>query len=161
MGDLSPHFSSEELRCPDCGRCRVSGRLVNALEELRALGPEAITVLSGYRCPEHNSAVGGAGKSQHVLGAAADIRIGSLTLQQQYDRAVRVPEFRQGGIGVYDTNFIHVDIREDGKPARWARVKGKYVGAGELVKDRGPGQILVADSEAEVDSAPSALSKRS
>jgi uncharacterized protein YcbK (DUF882 family) len=146
MGDLSPHFSSDELRCPDCGRCRVSGRLIAALEELRALGPEPITVLSGYRCPEHNSAVGGVGKSQHVLGAAADVRIGALSLQAQYDRAAQVLEFQTGGIGVYDTNFIHVDVREDGRPARWARVNGEYVGINQLVKARPTPAISRASS---------------
>lgn len=145
MGDLSPHFSSSELACHDCGRCQVSGRLINALEELRGLGPEPIRVHDGYRCPQHNSAVGGAGKSQHVLGAAADIDIQGLTLQQMYDRAMQIEEFRNGGIGVYDgTPFIHVDVRDSG-PARWARVNGAYVGINQLVQVS-PRSTLLASS---------------
>src|SRR6266851_4309780 len=66
-----------------------------------------------------------------ALGIAADIKIQGLSLQQQYDRAKSVPDFDNGGIGVYDTNFIHVDVR-DGK-ARWSRINGVYSGLDQLV----------------------------
>lgn len=132
MGDLSAHFSTEEMKCRDCGRCSVTGELIAALEELRALGPEPIIVSDGYRCPEHNSAVGGVKCSQHMAGKAADIRIQGLSLQQMYDRAKTVPSFLAGGIGVYDTGFIHVDVRDT--EARWSRIKGIYLGISELVK---------------------------
>lgn len=131
MGDLSPHFSTSEFACHDCGKCEVSPRLIDALEQLRALGQEPIIVNDGYRCPEHNEAVGGVSGSQHTLGLAADVRIGALTLQQQYDRAKSISAFSGGGIGVYDGGFIHVDIR-NGK-ARWARKNGVYLGLDILV----------------------------
>jgi hypothetical protein len=44
-----------------------------------------------------------------------------------------VPQFAEGGIGAYDSNFLHVDVR--GHRARWARVRGKYVGIAELVRE--------------------------
>jgi hypothetical protein len=50
-----------------------------------------------------------------------------------YELALEVPEFADGGIGVYDGNFLHVDVREH--TARWARVGGHYVGVSELVKE--------------------------
>ena len=103
----------------------VSGALIQSLEQLRGLGPEPIIVHDGYRCPEHNREVGGVEHSEHLLGIAADIKIQGLSLQQQYDRAKTVPDFDNGGIGVYpESNFIHVDVR-DGK-ARWAKIKGEY-----------------------------------
>jgi uncharacterized protein YcbK (DUF882 family) len=131
MGDLSEHFSRVEMRCHDCGKCDISTDLLTALERLRALGPELIIVDDGYRCPEHNAEVGGVNGSQHTLGLAADIRIAGLTLQQQYDRAKSIPAFFDGGIGVYDGGFIHVDVR-NGK-ARWARKGGVYLGLNTLV----------------------------
>lgn len=133
MGDLSTHFSKKELACRDCGKCEVTSELIDALEALRSLGPEEIIVDDGYRCFEHNAAVGGVRSSQHLLGKAADIRIGKLSIQEMYARALKIPEFRGGGIGVYDNGFIHVDVRDTGE-ARWARVQGRYVGINELIE---------------------------
>jgi len=129
MGDLSPHFSTSEMQCHCCGRCSLSGGLIDALETLRALGPEPIVVNDGYRCEEQNKKVGGVPHSEHMQGTAADIRIVGLTLKQMFERAEVVGAFAAGGVGIYDTGFIHVDVR--GKKARWARVKGKYVGIEE------------------------------
>jgi uncharacterized protein YcbK (DUF882 family) len=129
MGDLSPHFDSSEFACKDCGSTKVSGDLVNALEELRTLAGLAIVIDCGYRCPDHNKTVGGVSASQHMEGTAADLRIPPLSVTQMYELALKVPAFRNGGIGVYDSHFIHVDVR--GKVARWARVAGKYIGIEE------------------------------
>lgn len=129
MGDLSANFSSSEFACKDCGRVKVAGQLIAALEELRTLAGLAIVIDAGYRCADHNKDVGGVSGSQHLEGTAADIRIPPLGVQTMYDLALKVPSFRNGGIGVYDSNFIHVDVR--GKEARWARVKGEYVGIPE------------------------------
>lgn len=131
MGDLSPHFSRSEFACKHCGVCNISGNLIEALEELRALGPQPIIVHAGCRCPEHNEAVGGVKDSQHIVGIAADLEIVGLLLQQMYERAETVARFRNGGIGVYDGQFIHVDVR--GHRSRWARKKGVYLSISALV----------------------------
>ena len=34
-----------------------------------------MVVTSGYRCPIHNAAIGGAAESQHIYGTAADIAV--------------------------------------------------------------------------------------
>jgi uncharacterized protein YcbK (DUF882 family) len=132
MGDLSTNFSAKEFACPDCGKASVTGELIMALEELRTVSKLPIRILSGYRCPEHNASADGVSHSQHMLGKAADIRILGLNNQHAYEAALKVPAFYFGGIGVYDGNFLHVDVR-DGK-ARWARVNGKYVGIDQLIK---------------------------
>lgn len=124
MGDLSLHFDTKEFTCSDCGTAQVSTVLVDALEKLRALANSPIIINSGYRCPEHNSRVAGASKSQHILGQAADIRIKGKSLKEAYELALLIPEFEQGGIGLYDNGFLHVDVR--GSIARWSRVKGTY-----------------------------------
>jgi uncharacterized protein YcbK (DUF882 family) len=131
VGDLSKHFSAAEFACPHCGRTRVSGRLITALEDLRALANLPIRVTSGYRCPEHNAAVGGKPDSGHLHGDAADIVVEGHTVPQMVALAALVPEFAYGGIGAYDAGFIHVDVRP-GK-ARWARVDGRYVGIDALI----------------------------
>jgi hypothetical protein len=50
-----------------------------------------------------------------------------------YERALEVPQFAAGGIGVYDGNFLHVDVRE--RTVRWPRVGGHYVGIAGLVRE--------------------------
>ena len=43
------------------------------LEKLRAYGGFTVHINSGYRSPSYNRKIGGASKSQHTLGTAADI----------------------------------------------------------------------------------------
>lgn len=49
----------------------------NVLDPLREAYGRPINVTSGYRCPELNKKVNGSKTSQHVLGQAADITVGS------------------------------------------------------------------------------------
>lgn len=146
MGDLSDHFSKREFACRCCGNLVVSGRLVLALEHLRSIARAPILVHCGYRCTKHNHNAGGVNNSEHTLGTAADIEIPGLSLQEMYDCALEVPEFANGGIGVYDGNFLHVDVRDH--VARWARVHGQYVGIQHLVQE----QVLLARSAASAHS---------
>lgn len=46
----------------------------NVLDPLRKKWGRPIIVTSGYRCPKLNATVGGAAKSAHMYGQAADIR---------------------------------------------------------------------------------------
>lgn len=133
MGDISVHFYRHEFVCHCCGVFQLDPKLLAALESLRTLADAPVVVLCGYRCAEHNRRVGGRPASQHLLGKAADIRIAGLGLQAMYELALRVPQFAAGGIGVYDRDFLHVDVRDTA--ARWAQVMGHYVGVHELVHE--------------------------
>lgn len=132
MGDLSAHFSKSELACRCCGELIIDPALIDALERLRELAKKPIRICAGYRCLAHNQEVGGVTDSEHIRGVAADIVIPGLTLQQMYELALQVPAFFEGGIGAYDGDFLHVDVRRHA--ARWARVRGQYVGIQHLVK---------------------------
>ena len=133
MGDLSAHFSRQELACRCCGQLKLDSRLLDGLEALRALAGVPVIVHAGYRCERHNAEVGGVPHSEHTRGLAADIHLPGLTLQRMFELALEVRQFAEGGIGVYDGGFLHVDVRD--RRARWARVSGKYVGIGELVRE--------------------------
>ena len=73
---LSPHFNAREFRC-SCGKSHetlLASELVDKLEQLyTALNCSKIIVTSGYRCPEHDKAVGGTSSGQHTKGTAADV----------------------------------------------------------------------------------------
>lgn len=86
------HFSEKEFWCR-CSLClkgdaemgippggmlggvpeNVKALVENVLDPLRKKYGKPIKVNSGYRCPKHNLAVGGATQSQHMKGEAADI----------------------------------------------------------------------------------------
>ena len=133
MGDLSQHFSRKELSCRCCGRWQIDSKLLDGLEALRSLADVPVIVHAGYRCARHDQQFGGVPHSEHLAGEAADISLPGLSLQRMYDLALEVPQFAAGGIGMYDGNFLHVDVRE--RMARWARVNGRYVGVSALVRE--------------------------
>ena len=54
------------------------------LQPLRDHIGAVVTVNSGYRCRELNKAVGGAQRSQHLRGEAADLHIDSLRQGRQW-----------------------------------------------------------------------------
>ena len=116
MGDISKHFYRGEFACRcGCGFDTVDAQLISVLEELREHFGVPIKVSSGCRCKEHNRAVGGSEKSQHLLARASDISMVDFTtaaicryLEDKYPSEL--------GIGKYDT-FVHIDTRL--RKARW------------------------------------------
>lgn len=55
-------------------RANLTALVANLLDPLREKWGKPIIVTSGYRCAKLNRAVGGASKSQHLYGEAADIK---------------------------------------------------------------------------------------
>ena len=113
---LSEHFSREEMACRHCGKLLeqgISQALLDGLEKLRfSIGNKPIYVNSAYRCAEHNQNIGGVYNSQHVLGCAADIWVEGYT---SYELG-KICEQIFDGVGIYiEDDFVHVDMRDDGK----------------------------------------------
>ena len=113
---LSEHFDSSEFDCHHCGQGGgdMHPRLIELLEKLRAeMGGYPLHINSGYRCPEHNRAVGGVKNSQHVLHTAADVaRPDGVPFD---DFKWYVCQLPFDGIGFYPhQDFIHVDVRDGG-----------------------------------------------
>lgn len=134
MGYTMVHFSEYELACKHCGQSGCTDALKMALDRLREIVNRQVIVHDAYRCTAHNATVSLVAKSQHPAGAAADVSIAGMNLQEMYEAAKKVQAFLAGGIGVYESNFIHVDVRENGS-ARWAFVGSKEVAAWVLVKE--------------------------
>lgn len=107
---------------------------VNVLEPLRKAWGAPIVVSSGYRCPAVNKAVGGAAKSQHMLGQAADIHTVSdrpednrklldliIELGLPYDQVINEYPDRKGG-----PDWVHVSYGPRNRRNRLTCVRGKY-----------------------------------
>ena len=110
MGDLSEHFSRREFVCRcGCGTNKVQPRLVQVLQAIRDHFDLPVIVQSGTRCRAHNTRVGGAKASQHLLGKAADIRIDGIS-PPEIARFAATLLAGSGGIKPYPT-FCHVDVR--------------------------------------------------
>jgi Peptidase M15 len=155
---LAPHFTLGQFPCKQAGGfpkyVAVQERLLLKLEHLLALvnakghPAETFFVMSGYRTPAYNAAIGNVRYSRHQWGDAADIFIDerprdgvmddlngdgrsdlqdALLLFELFNadasrgpRAAGLP----GGLGLYGTTathgpFVHVDTR--GFRARWGR----------------------------------------
>lgn len=84
------------------------GKLVDAYGQ-------PLTIVSGYRDPEHNKRVGGAGNSQHTHGNAYDFDTSHLSHEERLALADKAWEAGFRGIGFYDNN-MHFDV---GDPRAW------------------------------------------
>lgn len=99
----------------------IADRLVplcDALEKIRALTNQPMTINSGYRSPAWNTHVKGAGNSMHVQGRAADITLSGMTVKELHAAIIHLIEQKvipDGGVGEYPT-WCHYDL---GTPRRW------------------------------------------
>lgn len=151
---VSPHFTLGQFLCKEeAGWPRYLAlqeklllKLEHLLERVNAHGTACPTfaVLSGFRTPLYNRALGNSPYSRHLWGGAADIyvdadrdgvmddldgngRVGlgdATVLCELVEGLVGEPEFASldGGLGRYPRSgahgpFVHVDVR--GFPARW------------------------------------------
>jgi hypothetical protein len=120
--------------------------LLSELREDELTAADSFFIMSGYRTPFYNNAIGSARYSRHMYGDASDIypdvlggdgvmddlngdgRVTRADAEFLYDYASRLFTSRDdvpaGGIGAYGANavhgpFVHIDGR--GRIARWGR----------------------------------------
>ena len=119
---LSPHFNAREFRC-QCGQSHetlIASELVDKLETLyTALNCSKIIVTSGYRCPEHDKAVGGTSSGQHTKGTAADVCCYGQDGQPISSKTVCCKAQDLGFTGIANITssyqYTHLDVRTSGK----------------------------------------------
>lgn len=151
---VSPHFRLKQFLCKQSGGYPkyvvLDERLLDKLEALLRLANDAgfaastFHVMSGFRTPAYNRAIGNVPYSRHTWGAAADIfidenrdgRMDDLNrdgrsdvrdaevLYRLFDAATYAPELDGliGGMGKYRPTaahgpFVHIDVRD--RKARW------------------------------------------
>jgi len=114
---LSEHFNDYEFEC-HCGKCALTPppkKLLRVLEDVRSHFGKPVTIMSGYRCEAHNTAVGGAKRSKHKLGIASDIIVSGVAPHKVHKHlTTKYPN--KFGIGRYGY-FTHIDVRKN--KARW------------------------------------------
>ena len=108
---ISENFNSTEFDCHGNGCCRetvIDLEMVDILQEIRNHFGKAVTVNSGYRCKVHNKNVGGAAKSKHLSGMAADIVVSGV---EPIEVAKYAESIGVKGIGLYSWG-CHIDSRD-------------------------------------------------
>lgn len=114
-------FQPHEFQCRcGCGAGDVSAALVAALEVFRRAWGMPVRIHSGRRCSTWNAQVGGALRSRHMLGCAADIG--------PVDRAL-LPAFRTLADGMFSglsgwevriyPTFVHVAVPRVEEARMW------------------------------------------
>jgi hypothetical protein len=94
-------------------------KVMNNLEIIRSTLGKSMNINSGYRNEAHNAAVGGAKKSQHKVGKAADFYVKGMTPKEVYavvEKLMDDGKISKGGMGLYNT-FVHYDVR--GSKVKW------------------------------------------
>jgi zinc D-Ala-D-Ala carboxypeptidase len=108
------NFDIQEFACKHCGQVHMDSSFLEMIDEARRLAGIPFVVNSGYRCPEHNAAVGSTSEN-HTSGKAAD-----LACQYGPDRMKIIGALIKAGfrrIGIAKT-FIHAD-NMDGIESIW------------------------------------------
>lgn len=126
-GYLTPNFTRAEYRCHDSNHSEVWGVLKYRarqhcwqLERFRhGVGDKSMPILSAYRTPAYNRAIGGATLSRHMSGDATDFSLATVNAIGR-DRFFNVADvvFAQDGVGRYPSGSAHLDNR--GTWARWS-----------------------------------------
>ena len=99
-------FSYSEMACRHCGRALMQAAFMDRLDFARRALGGPIVVVSGWRCPDHNKAVGGAEASLHMQGRAADLFYGETVRLGDLFEACRSAGLT--GFGIY-RSWLHVD----------------------------------------------------
>ncbi len=133
----SSHLSWAELACHDGTPYPLNWRADRAIllaaefEAIRALcGDKPLVVLSGFRTPKFNAAVGGAQHSQHKEGRALDLHpplgMGLSAFEQFIRLRAKMPTSKLKGLGIYPS-FLHIDVRPASSLIVWygSRVKAE------------------------------------
>lgn len=146
---LSHHFTLEEFTRSDTAEdlCisniptmvqieNLTSLCFRILEPLRAHFSRPVNIISGFRSPQLNKAVGGRPSSQHTMGEAADIEINGTPNGEIWKFIATALPFDQ---------LIAEKLKKDDGSAGWVHVSRKlkgiqrgealsYLGGGKYVK---------------------------
>tara|TARA_Y100001951_G_scaffold1015_1_gene659 strand:+ start:1016 stop:1429 length:414 start_codon:yes stop_codon:yes gene_type:complete len=123
---LWPNFSHEEMACSHCGKNEMDDLFMSALQQIRT-ATGALTVTSGFRCPDHPVEDAKGKPGAHTFGKAVDLAVQGAKALSVVKMAL---EYGMTGIGVAQQGggrFIHLDMMhntDDGgrfpRPTIWS-----------------------------------------
>ena len=105
---MSKYFTENELKCK-CGKCTTfvfDSGLLKDLDGYREFINKPVSLLSAYRCTNHNNEVGGVSGSAHEDGLAVDIKVSNSTDRFNCIQFFVIKGYTRLGIG---KDFVHVD----------------------------------------------------
>jgi len=118
---ITPHFTLEEMTASQVAAregldntpsAEAVGNLLllcQALEQVRGLFGQPVLISSGYRCAALNARVGGASRSQHVSGLAADFTVRGLSPREVARRISESDVVFDQLILEFD-NWVHLSV---------------------------------------------------
>lgn len=101
-----PSFSIKEIACKGDGLILIHSPSLDKLQLFRDMVNCPVILNSAFRSKEYNKQIGGAPKSQHLLGRAFDVRITEKLTREKIHLNAKLAGFT--GFGDYDT-FVHID----------------------------------------------------
>ena len=106
MAKITTNFTTDEMKCPCCEKCKMDEDFMNALQKLREICGFGFKVNSAYRCDKYNAKVSKNTRGQHSTGEAVDI-----SMKDRYKRFKLLKEAIECGyfkdIAISGT-FIHL-----------------------------------------------------
>ena len=107
-------FQPKEVACKGTGKLSINDRLIGKLDILRSRLGLPLSLSSVFRTPYYNAKCGGAPRSMHLFGLAADIR----TVNKDRNLILELAkDLKFTGFGYYRT-FLHVDL---GRKREWGK----------------------------------------
>lgn len=107
---LTKNFSYDELKCKcGCERALFDQDFLTMLQDIRDRYGKPLTISSGYRCKSHNKTVGGAPRSLHMRGKAADIVWPKGGRERKILLCCAIAAGAKG-LGI-SSKFLHIDNR--------------------------------------------------
>ena len=129
------NFKVVEFACHDgSDLIKIDSDLVLFLQDIRDHFSASVNIHSAYRTPAYNKRIGGAARSQHIYGKAADFDVkgvAPLTVARYTESECSLIN----GIGLYD-RACHIDTRKT--KYYWKYVAGKEIPVNTFIQTEKP-----------------------